>query len=312
MGEGERKPASERRAYTNHDEAFKKLLQTFYKEFIELFFPELDRMLDHSRTRFLMQELLVDIVGEESKHLDLLLETRYKALDACVLVHFEPQSYKAADFHERMFIYFSRLFERHRKEHMLIIPIAIFTADEGRDEPDMLTMTVPDHDILRFQFLKVELRNNHWRAFIESDNPVAAALLAKMGYNKGEMREVRLAYLRMFLRLRGKMDDARLALIMSVADLYSPLNQEEKESVLRELNEHYPEEGEAIMELMPDWKRKGYEEGIEKGIEQGREEGRIAAKEEIVRKFIEKGFPTDKVAEALDMPLDELRKLIEN
>ncbi|MDR6881190.1 hypothetical protein [Bacillus sp. 3255] len=59
-----------------HDEAFKKLLQTFFKEFIELFFPHLDLLLDHSQTRFLMQELLVDIVGEESRNLDLLLETR--------------------------------------------------------------------------------------------------------------------------------------------------------------------------------------------------------------------------------------------
>ncbi|WP_159881363.1 hypothetical protein [Paenibacillus puerhi] len=49
----------------SHDEAFKKLLQTFFAEFIELFFPEIDEMLDHRETRFLMQELLVDIVGEE-------------------------------------------------------------------------------------------------------------------------------------------------------------------------------------------------------------------------------------------------------
>ncbi|MBP1990320.1 hypothetical protein [Paenibacillus eucommiae] len=60
-----------------HDEAFKKLLQTFFAEFIALFFPELDRLLDHSHTRLLMQEQLVDIVGEEAKHLDLLLETKY-------------------------------------------------------------------------------------------------------------------------------------------------------------------------------------------------------------------------------------------
>lgn len=57
----------DKQAKVNHDEAFKKLLQTFFKEFIELFFPELDRLLDHRQTRFLMQELLVDIVGEESR-----------------------------------------------------------------------------------------------------------------------------------------------------------------------------------------------------------------------------------------------------
>lgn len=38
-------------------------------QFIELFFPELDRMLDHCQTRFLMQELLDDIVGQEGRKL---------------------------------------------------------------------------------------------------------------------------------------------------------------------------------------------------------------------------------------------------
>jgi hypothetical protein len=128
-----------------------------------------------------MQELLVDIVGQESRELDLLLEIRYVATDTYILIHFEPQSYKDAEFHERMFIYFSRLFKRHRKEHKLIIPIAIFTADDAKNERYTLSMEVPDHQILHFQFLKVELKGRNWRQFIDSNNPVAAALLAKTG-----------------------------------------------------------------------------------------------------------------------------------
>lgn len=76
--------------YSNHDEAFKKLLQTFFAEFLELFFPEVNELLDHSVTRLLIQELLVDIVGEEARTLDLLIETKYKATDAFILVHLEP------------------------------------------------------------------------------------------------------------------------------------------------------------------------------------------------------------------------------
>lgn len=68
--------------------------------------------------------------------------------------------------------------------------------------------------------------------------------------------------MRMLFRLRNKLDDARLALIMSVADLYfKPTKQEEEEELLKELREQFPEEGEAMMELMPAWKRWGYEEG---------------------------------------------------
>lgn len=285
-----------------HDEAFKKLLETFYQEFIDLFFPELGDMLDYSETRFLMQELLVDIVGEEARELDLLLETRYKGLDGYILIHLEPQSYKDHEFRDRMFIYFSRLFERYRKDHKLIIPIAIFTSDEVREEQDTLEMSIPEHNILRFQFLKVELRKQNWRRFIDSDNAVAAALLAKMGYTTREAREVRREFLRMFMKLRARLDQGRLALIMSLADLYFKPDRVQDEEILRELIDHYPEEGEAIMELMPAWKRWGYEEGIAEGREKGQAE--------IIRKLLLNGFTPEAVSKAVDLPLDEIKKLM--
>lgn len=321
------KPGAERgkKKGTPHDEAFKKLLQTFFAEFIALFLPDLDKLLDYSQTRLLMQELLVDIVGEEARHLDLLLETRYRALDAFILVHLEPQSYRQDDFHERMFIYFGRLFERHRKVHKLIIPIAIFTTESGRDEPDVFTMAIPQHEIVRFHYLKVELAKVNWRQFVESDNPVAAALLAKMGYNEKDKREMRSAYLRMILRLRKRLDDARLALLMSVADLYFEPDPRQDEAVLRELLDQYPEEGEAIMELMPAWKRWGYEEGIEEGLQKGKEVGKAEGKAEgklegkaegkaeerakIVRMMLDKGFRVEQISEMLELSLEEIKLL---
>ncbi|MFD0714464.1 Rpn family recombination-promoting nuclease/putative transposase [Paenibacillus sp. GCM10027626] len=292
-----------------HDEAFKKLLQTFFAEFIALFFPELDRLLDHTHTRLLMQELLVDVVGQESRSLDLLVETRYKSLDAFILVHIEPQSYRQRDFHERMFIYFSRLFEKYRKTYPLIIPIAIFSADDVREEQNILTMSIPEQDILFFHFYKVELRRQNWRSFITSDNPVAAALLAKMGYNKKEEREVRTAYLRMILRLQINLDDARLALIMSVADLYFEPDIERDQEILREISKENPQEGEKIMKLMPAWSRAGYEEGIKEGIEKGEENGKTMERKVIIQKFLGKGFSPEQLAETLEISVDEVMKL---
>ena len=312
--EQEERFASVKREKISHDEAFKKLLQTFFKEFIQLFFPELDKQLDHSQTKFLMQEQLVDIVGEKSRTLDLLLETKYRAWDAYILIHFEPQSYREPDFHERMFIYFSRLFERHRKEHKLIIPIAIFTNDDVKEEINMLEMRLPEHFILRFQFLKVELRNKDWRKFIKFDNPVAAALLAKMGYKNSERRELRFEYLRMLLRLRIQLDEARLALVMSIADLYFEPDIGEDQELLRQLSAHYSEEGVNILELMPAWKKWGYDEGLEEGLEKGREEGREEGmekgKEEVLRKFLDKGFSPEDIADTLGTSVDEIRKLL--
>ncbi|MFC4601642.1 Rpn family recombination-promoting nuclease/putative transposase [Cohnella hongkongensis] len=288
-----------------HDEALKKLLQTFFAEFIELFFPDLSTLLDHRHTRFLMQELLVDVVGEEAKTLDLLLETRYKALDAYILMHMEPQSYRQKDFHERMFIYFGRLFERHRNKHRLMIPIAIFTADKGGEEPDTFVIGIPDHEIVRFRFLKVELRTLDWRRFIASDNPVAAALLVKMGYNEKEKREMRSAYLRMLLRLSYKLDDARMALLMSVADLIIEPDRDEDEKLLDEILKDHPKERMKFMELMPAWKRWAYEDGIKEGLEKGKAEERAS----FVRRMLAKGYTPGQVADTLDIPLVEVEKL---
>lgn len=56
------------------------------------------------------------------------------------------------------------------------------------------------------------------------------------------------------------------------------------------------------MELMPAWKRWGYEKGMEEGLEKG--------KEDVIRKLLEKGFSPEKLAETIEVPVDEIRKLM--
>ncbi|QUL53642.1 hypothetical protein KDC22_25255 [Paenibacillus tritici] len=149
---------------------------------------------------------------------------------------------------------------------------------------------------------------------MNSDNAVAAALLAKMGYTTREAREVRREFLRMFMKLRTRLDQGRLALIMSVADLYFKPDRTQDEEILRELIDHYPEEGEAIMELMPAWKRWGYEEGKAEGIEEGKAEGKEEGKEEgqaeLIRKLLLHGFSPEAVSEAVELPLHKIKKLM--
>ena len=297
---------------TPHDEAFKKLLQTFFSEFLALFFPDLHALLDHSQARFLMQELHVDIVGEEARTLDLLIETRYRTLDITILLHLEPQSSHQKDFRERMFIYFGRLFERHRKEHKLIVPIAIFTSDNVRDEPDTFVMQLHGHEIVKFQFLKLELCKQNWRKFIDSDNPVAAALLAKMGYNEKDRKEMRMAYLRMLLRLGTRLDEAKLRLVMSVSDLYFKPDRLEDEAMLLILQEQNAEGAAKIMELRPAFEQWAYEDGmakgLEQGIEQGMEQGMEKGRQEIIRKLLDQGLISEEIAAALEASVDQAHK----
>ncbi|QGQ97375.1 hypothetical protein EHS13_22060 [Paenibacillus psychroresistens] len=84
---------------------------------------------------FLSEEVFTDVVLGESRIVDVLIETRLKNEDALIIVHFESQAQYQEKFAERMFIYFSRLFEKYRRR---IIPIAIFSYKPLKNEPASL------------------------------------------------------------------------------------------------------------------------------------------------------------------------------
>ena len=88
---------------------------------------------------------------------------------------------------------------------------------------------------------------------------------------------------------------------MSFADLYFVPDPKQDEAMLYELTNQYPEEREAIMELMPAWMRLGYEKGREEGVQTERQN--------IALRLIAKGFSLEEVAETIKLPIEEVRKL---
>ncbi|THD17035.1 transposase, partial [Anoxybacillus ayderensis] len=188
----------------DHDRLFKELIQTFFEEFIVLFFPAMHEHIDFHHLSFLSEELFTDVTAGEKYRVDLLVETKLKGEDGLVIVHIENQSYVQPSFPERMFIYFSRLFEKYRKP---IVPIAVFSYDTIRDERSAFTLQFPFGHVLDFRFFTVELRKQNWRNYVRNDNPIAAALLSKMGYTESERVELKKQFLRMLVRL--ELDEAK-------------------------------------------------------------------------------------------------------
>ena len=107
--------------------------------------------------------------------------SRSKSLNGMFINMREMNTIVQKDFNERMFIYFSRLYEKHRRK---ILPIAVFTYNQVRDEPDVFEQGFAFLDVLRFCFYKLEFKKLSWREYIHRDNPVAAALLSKMGFEQ--------------------------------------------------------------------------------------------------------------------------------
>lgn len=247
----------------DHDRLFKELLQVFFEEFLILFFPKIHEKIDFAHAKFLDKEFVNDTSQRENKEIDVILETKFKGEDGLIIVHVEAQASYDSNFNKRMFVYFNRLFEKHQDKR--IIPIALFSYDnKNKEEPNTFEMNFPFLDVLRFQYLTVELKKYNWRDFIRQDNPVAGALMSKMAYTEDEKIEVKKEFLRMLVRL--ELDPARNHLLTSFFDTYLKLTEEE-EHILQEAVKNLDPEGEAkVMELINSYERKGMEKGIQNSI----------------------------------------------
>ncbi|MBB5171951.1 transposase [Texcoconibacillus texcoconensis] len=274
----------------DHDRLFKELLTTYFEEFMLLFFPEAYEAIDFQEIRFLPEELYTDVTVGEKYRVDLLAETKLKGEDSLIIIHVEPQSYIQDNFDERMFIYFSRLYETYRRK---ILPIAIFSYDKIREEPASFEMTFPFTDVLQFHFLTVQLKKKNWRDFIRSENPVAAALLSKMGYNETEKIEVKKEFLRMLVRMN--IDAARQTLISGFFETYLQLTPEEEEKLLNEVKKMSNQEGEKVMELMVSYEL----------------EGRKKEKVDIAKNMLKKEADENFIAEVTGLSSEEIELLKE-
>ncbi len=280
------------RKKVDHDRLFKELLETFFAEFMQLFYPDASRAIDLERIKFLKQEIFTDVTAGERREVDILVETRLKDEPGLILIHVEPQAYTQSNFNERMFIYFSRLYEKYRRR---ILPVALFTYVQIRDEPDRLELSFSFLDVMRFRFYKLELKKLDWRDYIKSDNPVAAALLSKMGFSSDEKVHVKLEFMRMLTRM--KLDPARMELLGGFFETYLKLNQKEEEDFFRELEKLDWKEVDSIVQITTSWHKKGKTEGMALGKAEGKAEGKIEQSQEIICKYLTRrfGMESDKV-----------------
>lgn len=256
-------------ASIDHDRLFKELLSTFFLEFLDLFFPEVTSYIEPGSLTFLDKEVFTDVTSGEKHEADLVAQLRFAGQRSFFLVHVEAQASSESAFPIRMFRYFARLYEKHG---LPVYPVAVFSFSEPlRPEPDKHVVSFPDFDVLHFRFKTIQLNRFRWRDYLERDNPVAAALMAKMKFTVSERPKVKAECLRLLATL--KLDRARVRLISGFVDTYLNLNLEEEKLFEREIGTMGATEKEAIMEIVTSWMEKGLEKGLEQGLEQGLEKG---------------------------------------
>ncbi|MBM7600960.1 hypothetical protein JOC34_003381 [Virgibacillus halotolerans] len=275
--------------YIRHDQLFKELIQTFFGEFLEVFFPEVYQIVDFQAIKPLSEEVFTDLIEGETRLLDIVTETKLKETDSIIIIHVEPQSTKQTYFHKRMYHYFSLLYHKYRKP---IIPIAVFSY-EGNWEKNQYTMEFPFIHVLTFNYLTLHLHKKNWRDYINSNNPAAAALLSKMGYTEEEKIQVKKEFLSMLVKM--ELDPAKQRLVYGFFESYLKLNEAEEEALMDEIK--HLDEADQIMEIPISYEEKGIEKGKEIGIKK------------VALEMLKKGSSIDYIVEVTNLEKVEIEEL---
>ena len=265
----------------DHDRLFKELLTTFFREFLDLFLPDVAAALDPEAAIVPMdKEVFTDVTLGEKHEVDVLMKARFRGQDTFFLVHVENQATAQADFPKRMFRYFARLTERY---DLPVYPVVIFSYDTPqRPEPHLFQVTFPGKNVLRFEYAVIQLNRLPWRRFMRQENPVASALMAKMKMRPGDRPKVKAECLRLLASL--KLDPARATLIGVFVESYLTLTAQELAQYERTLSGLAPAERKETMELMTSWQREGRTLGIMEGMAQGITQGKEALVVRLLRR----------------------------
>lgn len=210
------------------------------------------------------KEVFTDVTLGEKYEADLLVKARFQGKESFFVVHLEHQAQYQKTFPRRMFRYFSRLYEKH---NLPVYPIALFSYNTPKEpEPNTHEVEFPNKVVLRFDYDTIQLNRLNWRDFLQQQNPVATALMARMNIAKQDRRRVKYECLRLMSRLN--LDPARMKMISGLIGTYLRLTPEEESLLEAEIATMEPTQREVIMQIVTSW--------MEKGLQQGRQEEALA------------------------------------
>lgn len=255
----------------DHDRLFKELLSTFFIEFLELFFPEIIAYLEPNSLEPLDKEIFTDVTAGERYEADLIFKAKFRNQDSFFLIHTEHQASSQSDFGRRMFRYFARLYEKFA---VPVYPVVLFSYDAPqRPETTSHRVEFPDKVVLDFNYSVIQLNRLNWRDFLQQENPIATALMAKMNIASVDRPRVKSECLRLLATLQ--LNPAKMQLISGFVDTYLRLNVEEEQIFQAEISRLELVKQEVVMEIVTSWMEEGLRRGRIEGIQEGRQEGEL-------------------------------------
>jgi hypothetical protein len=301
----------------NHDALAKTLVRLFLFEMLELFAPRLHRLLIPGKVEFLNVESLGPrLRRRRDRRLDQVAKVFFRdGRAAFLLIHLEFQSQADARLGRRVCFYSLRLHEEY--DGAPVYPIALLAFDlPRRPQPDTYGWNVGGKQILEFRFHVIQLNRLRWQQYVNSTNPVALALMTRMGVQPHERVEVKKACLRQLGLL--ELPEPSAELVWTFAETYLPLDERQQAEFQAAIEKLPAFEKEKIMRFPNTWRDQGRAEGRAEGLAKGRAEGRAEGlaegQAELIQRLLRRRFgtlPADLRKQIKSLPSEDMEALAE-
>jgi predicted transposase/invertase (TIGR01784 family) len=293
---------------SKYDSAWKKVIEKFFKHFLEFFFPDIYQAIDFTKEIHFLDKELQEIAPDSNmgdRVADVLVKVHLKNGNLtyiCIIIHIEVQSQAKTGLMERLFIYFYRGYDKNVEKNIPMISVAILADDNPNYRPDEyyftlfgfeLRMKIPVVKILDYK-LKKELRDK----MESSTNPMSMIVKAQLKSHEVKQEgddkkfEVTKELIRQCYQHGYSKEDTHL--VMNFFDWVIRLPESYKDrikEVIRKIEEEFK------MEYIPLWERDARKEGKEEG------------KEETAKELIKRGVDMDIIEGATGISREELEKM---
>ena len=283
----------------DYDSPWKTLLERYFPDFMAWFFPAIAADIDWARGHVFLDKELQRITRrakEKRRYADKLVKVwRRDGAETWVLVHVEIQSGYEAEFAERMFVYYYRLFDRYR---LPLASLAVLADDRPQWRPDKYQRTLWACEIaLRFPVVKLLDYQPHLAELETVANPFALAtaahLLAQATRHDSAQRFAGKLALTRRLYQRGwnrqeiidlyEFIDWLLALPDALEDVY--LDEIHELEVTTNMRYISSAERIGMRRGMERGIERGMEKGLQQGLQQGLEQSRSLLRRQLRRRF---------------------------
>ncbi len=284
---------------TEYDSPWKEALDRYFESFMALCFPVLWAHIDWSVPPKMLDKELQQIAPQSDvgqRTVDKLVEVRLLSGEIeWLLIHLEIQSQPAANFAERMFVYFYRIRDKYDRP---LVSLAVLGDDDPNWRPNRFQQDLFGCRIeFEFPTLKLLDFGDQIDNLEQSDNPFATVVLAHL----------------MTMRTAGSPRDRCAWKIRLLRPMYSRgMSAEDVRGLFRvidwmmDLPTDLAIEFDGELRKIEEENQMPYVTSIEqRGIEKGREEGRVAGQIQLIQRLL--GQTETTMLQLLTQPLEELR-----